>query len=102
MLTAAAVRTAVNFHRLGITIHLFAFCPDMAQLSSIMADVIMLILKNGISHVVILSDIFPVSTGFSFFMVLKLDETSDLILFQIQQVLLSLIHILIVLKEVPA
>ena len=32
MLTAAAVRTAVYFHRLGIAVLFFAFRPDMAQL----------------------------------------------------------------------
>ena len=46
MLTASAVRTAVYFHRLGIAVLLFAFRPDMAELPSVMADVIMLIFKD--------------------------------------------------------
>ena len=89
MLTAAAVRTAVYFHRLGIAVHLFAFRPDMAQFPSIMADVIMLIFKDCAGHVGMLSDLFSVSTSFSFLMVLKFDIAPDLILFQIQQVLLT-------------
>ena len=44
MLTSAAVCAAVYFYCLGITVLLFAFRPDMAQLPSIMADIIMLIL----------------------------------------------------------
>ena len=40
MLTAATVRTAIDLHRLGIAVLFFAFRPDMAQLPSIMADVI--------------------------------------------------------------
>ena len=86
MLTAAAVRTAIDLHRLGITVHLFAFRLDMAQLPPVMADVIMLILKDSVGHVVILSDIFPVGTGFPLFMVLQLDEASDPFLFQLQKV----------------
>ena len=64
MLTATAVCTAIDLHRLGVAILLFALRPDVAQLPSVMADVIMLVLKDGVCHVVILSDIFPVSTGF--------------------------------------
>ena len=48
MLTAAAVRTAVYFHRLDIAVLFFAFRPDMAQFPSIMADVIMLIFKDSV------------------------------------------------------
>ena len=44
MFAAAAVRTAVYFHCLGVAILLFAFCPNMAHLPSVMADVLMLIL----------------------------------------------------------
>ena len=46
MLTAATVRTAIDLHRLGIAVLLFAFRPDMAELPSVMADVIMLIFKD--------------------------------------------------------
>ena len=74
MLTVAAVSAAVYLYRLGVAVLLSAFCPDMPQLPSIMADVIMLIFKDGVRHVVILSDIFSVSTGFPFFMVLKFDR----------------------------
>ena len=49
MFTAAAVRTAIDFHSLGVSIQLFAFRPDMAQFPSIMADVIMLIFKDSIA-----------------------------------------------------
>ena len=56
---------------------------DMAQLLSVMAAVILLILKDGVSHVVILSDILPVCMGFSFFVVLKLAEALEPILFPI-------------------
>ena len=63
MLTAAAVRTAVYFHCLSIAVLLFAFCPDMAQFPSVMADVIMLILEDSVRHVVILPDIFLVLSG---------------------------------------
>ena len=91
MLTAAAVRAAVYFHRLGIAVHLFAFRPDMAQFPSVMADVIMLILEDSVRHVVILPDIFLVCPCLPLLMVLKFDEAFDLILFQIQQVLLTVL-----------
>ena len=77
MLTAAAVRTSVYLKRLGISILFFAFCPDMAQFPSIMADVIMFIFKNGVCHVVILSDIFFVCAGLPFLMILELDIAPD-------------------------
>ena len=48
MLTAAAVRTAIDLYCLDISVHLFVFRPDVAQLPSIMADVIMLILKDSV------------------------------------------------------
>ena len=86
MLTAAAVRTAIYLYRLGMILLLFAFRPDMAQLSSVMADVIALILKDGACHVVILPDIFFISPGFPLFMILKLDIASDPVLFEIQQI----------------
>src|SRR5699024_10115351 len=78
ILTAAAVCTSVYFHRLGIAVLFFAFRPDMAQFPSIMADVIMLIFKNSVCHVGILSDIFLISSGFPFLMVLKFNEAFDL------------------------
>ena len=89
MLTAAAVCTAIDLHRLGVAILLFAFRPDVAQLPSVMADVIVFIFKNGVCHVVILSDVFFVCPCLPLLMVLKLDETADSILFQIPQVLLT-------------
>ena len=89
MLTAAAVRTAVYLYRLGITVLLFAFRPDMAQLPSVMADVIVPILKDGVCHVVILPDIFFISSGFPFLMILKFDIASDTVLFEIQQILFT-------------
>ena len=61
MLTAAAVRTAIYLYRLDIILLLFSFRPDMAELPSVMADVITLILKDGACHVVILPDIFLIS-----------------------------------------
>ena len=89
MITAGAVRTAIYLYRLGITLLLFAFRSDMAQLSSIMADVIALILKDGVCHVVILPDIFLISPGFPLLMIRKLDIASDPVLFEIQQVLFT-------------
>ena len=89
MLTAAAVRTAIDLHRLGVAVLLFAFRPDVAQLPSIMADVIMLILKDGVCHVVILSNIFLVCTRFPLLVVLELDIALYPILFQVQQILLT-------------
>ena len=89
MLTAAAVRTAVYLHCLGITLLFFAFRPDMVQFPSIMADVIMLIFKDSVCHAGILPDILFVCPCLSFLMVLKFDITPDLILLQIQQVLLT-------------
>lgn len=89
MLTAAAVGTAIDLHRLGVAVLLFAFCPDMAQIPSIMADIIMLILKDGVGHVVILPNVFFVCPCLPLLMVLELDIAVDLILFQIQQVFLT-------------
>ena len=89
MLTAHAVRTAIYLYRPGITLLLSAFRPDMAQLSSIMADVIVLILKDGVCHVVILPDIFLISPGFPLLMILKLDIAPDPVLFEIQQILFT-------------
>jgi len=89
MLTAAAVRTPIYLKRLGISILFFAFCPDMAQLPSIMADVIMLIFKDLVCHVVILSDIFSVCAGLPFLMILELDIALDSVLLQINQVLFT-------------
>ncbi len=89
MLTAAAVHTTIYLNGLGVSILLFALRPDVTQLPSVMADVIMLVLEDGVCHVVILSDIFPVCTGFSLLMVLKLDIAPNPVLFQIQQVLLT-------------
>ena len=89
MLAAATVRTPVHLHRLGVSILLFAFRPDIAKFPSITADVIMLILKNLVCHVVILPNVLFVGPCLPLFMILKLDEAFDLILFQIQQVLFT-------------
>lgn len=82
MLTAAAVRATVYFHRLGIAVHLFTFRPDMVQFPSVMADVIMLIFKDSVCHVGILSDIFLISPGFPLLMVLEFDKAFDLLSFR--------------------
>ena len=89
MLAVATVRTPVHLHRLGVAILLFVFRPDIAKFPSITADVIMLILKNLVCHVVILPNVLFVGPCLPLFMILKLDEAFDLILFQIQQVLLT-------------
>ena len=89
MLTAAAVRTAIDLHCLGAAVLFFTFRPDMAQFPSVMADVIVFILKNGVCPVVILSNVVFVCPCLPLLMVLKLDETADSILFQIQQALLT-------------
>ena len=89
MLTVAAVFTSIYLKRLGISILFFAFCPDMAQLPSIMADLIMLIFKDSVCHVVILSDIFFVCAGLPFLMVLELDIAPDPVLLQLHQVLFT-------------
>ncbi len=89
MKTLGFMITAIDFHCLSISVHLFTFRLDVAQLPPIMAYVIMFIIKDGVCHVVILSDIvLVVSTGVSFFMALKFDETPDPLPFQIQQGLL--------------
>ena len=82
-------RQTIYLYRLGITLLLFAFRPDMTQLSSIMADVIAFILKDGVCHVVILPDIFLISPGFPLLMIRKLDIASDPVLFEIQQILFT-------------
>ena len=61
----------------------------MVQFSSVMADIIVLILKNGVCHVVILPDVFFVCPCLPLLMVLQLDEAADPVLFQIQQVLFT-------------
>ena len=60
--------------------------PDMAQLPSVMADIIMLILKDGACHVGILPNVFFVCPCLPLLMVLQLDEAADPLLVQIQQV----------------
>ena len=84
MSAATAVRTAVYFHCLVIAILLFAFRPDMAQFPPVMADVVMLILKDCVCHVVIFPDVFFISTRLPFLMILEFDKASDPILLQIQ------------------
>lgn len=71
MLTAAAVRPSVHLSPLGISIPILAFCPDKEQLPCVKADVIMLLFKGRISHVVILSEISFICSGLPFLMVLK-------------------------------
>ena len=58
----------------------------MAQLPSIVTDIIMLIFKYHILHVVILSDILFISARFPFFMVLQFYVTDDSVFFQIKQI----------------
>ena len=77
MFAFAAVCTAVNFNGLGISILFPRFCLDMPQFSAIMANVIMLILKDPVCHVIILADIFFVCTGLPFLMILQLDIAVD-------------------------
>ena len=48
MLTAAAVRTAIYLHGLGVAILFFALRTDMPQFPSVMADIITLIFKDDI------------------------------------------------------
>ena len=80
MLTAAAVFTAIYLYRLRIAVLLFAFCPDMVQFPSIMADIIMLIFKDGVCHVVILPNVFFVCPCLPLLMILKLDIAPDPVL----------------------
>lgn len=89
MFTAAAVRASVYFKRLYIAILLFGLCPYLAQLPSVVADIIMLIFKYHSLHVVILSDLFFISTCLPFFMVLQFYVTGDPVLLQIQQILFA-------------
>lgn len=86
MFTATAVHTAIYLYRLSIAVLLFALCPDMTQLSFVMADVIMHILKDGICHVGILPDVFFVCLCLPLPMVLKFNKTSNPVLLQIQVV----------------
>ena len=89
MLTAAAVRTAIYLHGLGVAILFFALRPDMPQFPSVMADIITLIFKDGICHGVILPDVFFVCPCLTLLVFLKLDITPDPVLFQIQKVLFT-------------
>lgn len=86
---ASAVRTSIYLEGLGIAVLFFALRPDVAQFPPIIADIVILIFKDLIRHVIILPDIFPVSTGFPFLMLLELDIRGNLILFQIQQIFLA-------------
>ena len=54
-----------------------------------MADIIMLVFKDLVLHVVILPDLFFICTGFPLFMILKLDITGNVIFFQVQKVFLT-------------
>ena len=69
MLTSTAVCTAVYLYCLSIAVLFFAFCPDMAQFPPVMTDIIVLILKDSVCHVVILPDVFSVLWS-SFFVTL--------------------------------
>lgn len=73
MLTAAAVCAAIYLYRLSVAILFFAFRPDMAQFPSVMADVIVFVLKDGVCHVVILRDVFFIRPCLSFLMILQPD-----------------------------
>ncbi len=86
MFTAAAVCTSVYLKCLRIALLFPALCTDMPQLSSVMADIILLILTVLLCHVVILSDILCISTRLALFMILQFDITVYFILFQIKKV----------------
>lgn len=58
MLTAAAILTSIYLNGLGVTALLPAFCTNMVKLSSLIADIVMLILKDLMSHVIILANSF--------------------------------------------
>ena len=47
------------------------------------------ILKDGVCHVVILPDLFFISTGFPLLMILKFDIASDPVPFEIHQILFT-------------
>ena len=89
MSTAAAVGTPIDLYRLGIAFLGFAFCSDMTQLPPIMADIVMLILKHGICHVVILPDVFFIRPGLALLMILELDLAAYSFFLQVQQVLFT-------------
>ena len=89
MFTTAAVCTSIDFPCLGISIPFPGFRTDMAQLPSVMTEVVMLIFKDLRCHIVILADILFIGTGFSLFMILKFDIAGNFVLFQIQEVFLT-------------
>lgn len=61
--------------------------PRYPQLPAIMADVIILILKDTVYHMSV--NIFFISTNFSVFMILNLNINLVLVLFQLQQILFT-------------
>ena len=89
MFTSAAVCTSVYFYSLCVSILFFLFCPDMPQFPPVVTNIVMLILKDLILHVVILPDVFPISTTLSLFVILELDIAGNPVSFQIQQVLFT-------------
>src|SRR5699024_2431909 len=91
MFTAAAVSTSVHLKSLCISRLVFCLCSDIMKFSSVMADIISLILKYLCFHVVILADIFFISACFSFFMILQLDITGDFMFLYVQKIFLAAI-----------
>ena len=89
MFTTATILTTIDLHCLGVDILFFAFCSDMSQLPPVMANVIILIFKDGVGHVLIITNVFFVCPFPPFLMFLKLDIALDPVLFQIQQVLFA-------------
>lgn len=72
MLTAATVFTSIYLEGLGIAVLYSAFCSNMVQFPTVMADIVMYVLTDPVLHVIIPADIFFISTGLSFFMILEL------------------------------
>ena len=72
MLTSTTVCTPINLKSLCITVLFFGLCSDMVQFPSIMTDIIQFIFEHLRFHVVILSNIFFVSTCFPLFIILQL------------------------------
>ena len=70
MFTTTTIGTSIHLKRLSVTSLFFCFGSDMMKFYSVMADIIKLILEHLCFHVVILPNIFLISTRFSLFMIL--------------------------------
>ena len=103
MFTAATVCTSIHLKGLCITILFFGLCADMMQFSSVTANIIQFILKHLCFHVVMLSNLFCISTCFPLFMILQLNVTGYSIFPQIQEILLTAITAVCrhFLKDIP-